>query len=80
MFKPKAVTHHHHTFLKQAYKHDELIELVSHERYLAHGDRYIKFDPVSGRFGVFIHTTDEPVRVRQFNDLLSAVNCARRNT
>lgn len=78
MLKAKAVTHHHHLFLKQAYKHDSLVELVNDERYLAHGDRYIKFDPKTCTFGVFIHTSDRPVRVRKFENLLSAVNCARR--
>ena len=54
------------------------VDLVNDERYLGIGDRYIKFDPDTQRFAVMIHTTDRPLRVRVFNNLISAVNCAKR--
>ena len=74
----KAVTHHHPKFLKDAYKMSHSVDLVNDERYLTVGDRYIKFDPDRSTFGVYIHSTDRPLKVRVFNDLAGAVNCARR--
>ena len=76
--KVKAVTHHHPNFLKQAYKMDSMVDLVNDERYLSHGDRYIRFDADRQSFVVCIKTIDQPLRVRAFDNLLSAVNCARR--
>lgn len=78
MIKVKAVTHHHHKFLKEAYKMNGTVDLVNDERYLSHGDRYIRFDPDRQTFVVCIKTNDLPLRVRAFDNLLSAVNCARR--
>jgi hypothetical protein len=74
----KAITHHHHAFLKAAYRWSNLVDLVNDERYLSHGDTYIKFDPQSLRFIVMVHTANLPIRVRMFDNLLSAINCARR--
>ena len=73
----KAVTHRSPRFLKEAYKLDGIVDLINDERYIPHGDTYIGFDPGDG-FSVYIKTIDASVRVRCFNDLLSAVNCARR--
>lgn len=78
MTKVKAVTHHHHKFLKQAYKMDGIVDLVNDERYLSLGDRYIRFDPASQTFVVCIKTVDQALRVRAFDNLISAVNCAKR--
>lgn len=71
----KAVTNRHPTFLKEAYALDGIVDLVNDDRYLAHGDRYIRFDGIS--FVVCIKT-DKPISVRKFSNLRSAVNCARR--
>jgi hypothetical protein len=73
----KAVTHRNPRFLKEAYKLDGIVDLINDERYIPHGDTFIGFDPGDG-FSVYIKTIDASVRVRCFNDLLSAVNCARR--
>lgn len=74
----KTVTHHHHKFLKQAYKLGDTVDLVNDERYLSHGDRYIRFDPDTLTFVVCIKTSDRSLRVRAFDNLISALNCARR--
>jgi len=74
----KAVTHHHPKFLKEAYKMDGTVDLVNDERYIGIGVRYIKFDPEQQSFGVYIMANDRPLKVRVFNDLAGAVNCARR--
>lgn len=74
----KAVTHHHPVFLKQAYAHSAIVDLVNHERYLSIGDRYIKFDPDKLRFNVMINLTDHQRKVRAFDNIVSAVHCARR--
>jgi hypothetical protein len=73
----KAVTHRNPRFLKEAYKLDGIVDLINDERYIPYGDTFIGFDPRDG-FSVYIKTIDASVRVRCFNDLLSAVNCARR--
>lgn len=74
----KAVTHRHPTFLKEAYKMDDILRLVNDERFIAHGDRFIRFDPEALSFCVLIKTTDRAVLVRKFNNLHGAINCARR--
>ena len=74
----RAVTHHHWKFLKEAYKLDGTVDLVNDERYIHHGERYIAFDAERLHFIVYIKSTDRQIYVRGFNDLLSAVNCARR--
>lgn len=57
---------------------DGIVDLIDDERYLSHGDRYIQFDRDGLTFAVYIKTTDGPIRVRKFNNLHSAVNCAIR--
>jgi hypothetical protein len=55
MRKIKTVTHHAPDFLKTAYKHDHLLELVNHERFIPIGERYITFER-----GVWsVHKLDE---------------------
>ena len=71
----KAVTNRHPTFLKEAYKLDGVVDLVNDERWISHGDRFIRFDGLS--FVVCIKA-DNPISVRKFNNLRSAVNCANR--
>ena len=71
----KAVTNRHPTFLKEAYKLDGVVDLVNDERWINHGDRFIRFDGLS--FVVCIKT-DNPINVRKFDNLRSAVNCANR--
>jgi len=44
MRKIKTVTHHAPDFLKTAYKHDHLLELVNHERFIPTGERYITYN------------------------------------
>jgi len=44
MRKVKTVTHHDPEFLKTAYKHDHILELVNHERFVPIGERYITYD------------------------------------
>jgi hypothetical protein len=73
--RTKAITHHHHNFLKAAYKYDNIIDLVNHERFLRTGERYIKFEPPK-RFIVMI-MQDIPRRVRIFDNIISAIFCAR---
>ena len=43
----KAVTNRHPTFLKEAYKLDGVVDLVNDERWISHGDRFIRFDGLS---------------------------------
>ena len=71
----KAVTNRHPKFLKEAYKLDGVVDLVNDERWISHGDRFIRFDGLS--FVVCIKA-DNPISVRKFNNLRSAVNCAKR--
>lgn len=78
MSKVKAVTHHHPLFLKAAYKADAVVDLINDESHLAIGDRYIGFDSGRESFAVYVKTTCGPMRVRAFDNLASAVNCARR--
>ena len=73
----KAITNRHPIFLKEAYKMDGIVDLIDDERYLSHGDRYIAFDKDGLTFSVCIKTLDGPIRVRKFNNLHGAVNCAR---
>jgi len=73
----KAVTHRNPRFLKEAYKLDGIVDLINDERYIPFGDTYIGFDPGEG-FVVYVKTLDASVRVRCFDNLMSAVNCARR--
>ncbi len=73
----KAVTHRHHRFLKEAYKLDGIVDLVNDERYIPFGETFVGFIPDKG-FVVYVKTLDGSVRVRSFDNLLSAVNCARR--
>ena len=73
----KAVTHRNPVFLKEAYKLDGIVDLINDERHVPFGDRFIGFDPGAG-FVVYIKTLDASVKVRCFDSLLSAVNCARR--
>jgi hypothetical protein len=73
----KAVTHRSPRFLKEAYKLDGIVDLINDERYIPCGDTFIGFDPGNG-FTVYVKTLDASVRVRCFDNLMSAVNCARR--
>lgn len=45
MIKIKAITDHRPDFLKAAYKYDNLIDLMNHERFIKAGERYIKYSP-----------------------------------
>ncbi len=74
----KAVTHHHPKFLKEAYKLNGAVDLVNDERYIPHGERYIGFNPDTQHFIVYIKSIDRSMRVRGFDNLISAVNCAKR--
>lgn len=47
MQKVKAITDHRPSFLKDAYKHDNLVELMNDERFIDVGERYIKYTPKS---------------------------------
>lgn len=73
----KAVTNRHPKFLKEAYKLDGVVDLVNDERWISHGDRFIRFDGNSQSFVVCIKA-DNPINVRKFDNLRSAVNCANR--
>ncbi|NBS68660.1 hypothetical protein EBT31_07060 [bacterium] len=72
----KAITDRHPIFLKEAYKMDGIVDLIDDERYLARGDRFVRFDAPS--FVVCIKTADASIKVSKFNNLRSAVNYARR--
>lgn len=73
----RAVTDRHPVFLKEAYALDGIVDLINDERWVKHGDRFIRFDRDTLSFVVCIKS-DTPIRVRRFNNLRSAVNCARR--
>lgn len=75
--KVKAITHRNPRFLKEAYKLDASVDLINDERYIPHGDTFIAFKEDSG-FAVYVKTLDASIRIRCFDNLLSAVNCARR--
>ncbi len=60
MQQVKAVTNRHPKFLKEAYKLDGIVDLVNDERWISHGDRFIRFDGLS--FVVCIKT-DNPISV-----------------
>lgn len=72
----KAVTDRSPTFLKEAYSLHGIVDLVNGERWINRGDRFIRFDGAS--FVVCIKTIDSTINVRKFNNMRSAVNCAKR--
>ena len=45
MIKIKTITDHRPEFLKAAYKYDNLIDLMNHERFIKAGEHYIKYSP-----------------------------------
>lgn len=53
MMKARALTHHHHTFLKQAYALNDVVDLYNSNTF-KHGQPYIKFDPYHELFGVWV--------------------------
>ena len=79
MTPAKAVTNRHPVFLKAAYKHGLMVDLFNDERWFSPGDKYIRFDPSTQSFVVCIKTTDRPLTVRIFDNMMSAINCARRS-
>ena len=76
MRKVKTVTHHTPDFLKTAYKHDHLLELVDHERFIPTGERYITYNN-----GVWsVHKLDGyryPRLCGRFTHMMLAVHNAR---
>ena len=44
----KAITQSDPTFLKTVYKHDSLVDLVNHERFVDIGERYIVYNQKCG--------------------------------
>lgn len=73
-----ALTHHHHTFLKQAYAQGDHIKLHNDLRFIKVGVRYITFRPDDKRFVVFKHATDGERFVRSFDNIASAMLAVRR--
>jgi hypothetical protein len=76
MRKVKAVSNHAPEFLKTAYKHDHLLELIDHERHVPIGERYITYNN-----GVWsVHKLDEyryPRLCGRFTIMMLAVHNAR---
>lgn len=78
MAKAKALTHRNPTFLKQAYSLGENIDLINDVREVPLGRPYIAFDAETGAFTVMINALGQPLRVRKFDNLMSAANCVSR--
>jgi hypothetical protein len=72
MREVKALTHHHPTFLKEAYKHDRL-KLYDTDRHFRAGQRYIKFNPDNLRFCVYTHRKSGPAFAGSFDNIVSAM-------
>ena len=68
-----ALTHRHHTFLKQAYAQGDHITLHNDLRFIKVGVRYITFRADDSRFVVFKHAKDGERFVRSFDNLTSAM-------
>lgn len=76
MRKVKTVTNHTPDFLKTAYKHDHLLELIDHERHMPIGERYITYN--NGLWSVY--KLDEyryPKLCGRFTHMQLAVHNAR---
>lgn len=76
MRKIKTVTNHTPDFLKTAYKHDHLLELIDHERHMPIGERYITYN--NGLWSVY--KLDEyryPKLCGRFTHMQLAVHNAR---
>lgn len=74
MLPVKTITDRDPKFLKEAYKFDNLIDLHNDERFIKHGESYIKYD--RGWFAVYTHGDSPRLRSRS-RDLITAVCKAR---
>ena len=75
MMKARALTHHHHTFLKQAYALDAVVELHNSNTF-KHGQPYIKFDPHHELFGVWVKRDDGDRIYAAYRSMAEAVSKA----
>jgi hypothetical protein len=73
-----AVTHHHHVFLKAAYKHGDYIKLHNTDQTIKPGAKYIAFEPVRCGYAVYTRGRDRPRLTGRFDNIESAMFCVRR--
>ena len=79
MFKVKAITHHAPDFLKAAYKHGNIIDLMNHERFIDIGEAYITYAAPKS-FRVYKMGKDRvPRYCGQYDSIMRAAFYARLN-
>ena len=72
MLKVKAITHHHHRFLKDAYRMDSYVDLVNTVDEIKQGTRFISFQPDRQLFCVYTKGK-RPILVGKYDNILSAI-------
>jgi hypothetical protein len=70
--KARVVTHHHHTFLKQAYALGDNIELFNTNAF-KHGQSYVAFNPTHELFMVWVKRNDGDRACAGYRTLTEAV-------
>ena len=74
-----ALTHHHHVFLKAAYKHGDFIRLHNTPDTIKTWKRYITFDPQRMLYRVYKRTREDHKLSGVFDNIESAMfHCRRR--
>jgi hypothetical protein len=73
-----AVTHHHHLFLKAAYRHGDYVRLHNTADTIKRGTKYIAFDPERKLFRVYIRIKTEPKLAGIHDNIESAIYHVRR--
>ena len=75
--KIKTITQRDPIFLKTAYKHDHLIDLMNHEGFVDEGERFLRYD--QGLWKLYKMTADRAPRLYgRFKTLHTAVFKARQ--
>jgi hypothetical protein len=74
MLPVKTITDRDPKFLKEAYKFGNLVDLQNDERFIKHGESYIRY--VRGWYAVYTHGDSPRLRSRS-KDLITAVCKAR---
>jgi hypothetical protein len=69
-----AVTHHHHLFLKAAYRHGDYVRLHNTADTIKNGTKYIAFDPDRKHFRVYIRIKTE-VKLAGIHDNIESAIC-----
>ena len=73
-----AITHHHHLFLKAAYRNDKYVILHNTADTIKRGTKYIAFDPERKHFRVYIRIANEPKLAGIHDNIESAICHVRR--